>query len=72
MSFPRKIYVSTFSSKKFIAWSFFTKMKTIHKNKFEIHKIRTVGKKPGQTAVFIIQSVVYIFTYKNVGKFYYI
>ena len=27
----------------------FTKIKTIHKNKYEIHKNRTLGKKPRQT-----------------------
>ena len=27
----------------------FTKIKIIHKNKYEIHKNRTLDKKPGQT-----------------------
>ena len=31
----------------------FTKIKTIHKNKYEIHKNRTLGKKPGLTPAFI-------------------
>ena len=29
----------------------FTKIETIHKNKYELHKNRTLGKKPGQTPV---------------------
>ena len=37
----------------------FTKIKTIHKNKYEIHKNRTLGKKPRQThEIFIKYSLV--------------
>ena len=44
----------------------FTEIKTIHKNKYEIHKNRTLGKKPKQTPDVCIYKCMYVLYVKCV------